>query len=90
MLALTSEERLACKTDADCVITCRTDGDCCTEQCGCSQPMSRAFLKRLERHLIEECGPNPICPVASCVGTKNYRPQCQKGQCDALKLPGSA
>jgi hypothetical protein len=89
-LAQTPEEVLACRTDADCIITCRFDGSCCTEQCGCSQPMSRAFAKRLERHLLEECGKDPICPVASCVGTKKDAARCERGQCVAKKLPGSA
>jgi len=50
--------------------------------------MSRLFLERLESHLARECGPNPLCPVAGCVGTKLYEPRCKKGQCTALKLPG--
>lgn len=81
-------EPLACRADADCIITCRTDGSCCLEQCGCSQPMSRTFLARLESHLSRECGPDPLCPVAGCVGTKLYEPACEKGQCAARKLPG--
>ena len=84
------EEMLACKTHADCAITCRIDGDCCTEQCGCSQPMNRAFLKRLEQHLTKDCGNEPVCPVASCVGEKKYAARCDIGLCVAHKLPGSA
>ena len=87
-LAGDASEPLACHADADCIITCRTDGSCCLEQCGCSQPMSRTFLARLESHLSRECGPDPLCPVAGCVGTKLYEPRCEKGQCTALKLPG--
>jgi hypothetical protein len=88
-LAGAPQDMLACKTDADCAITCRFDGDCCAEQCGCSQPMSHAFSKRLERHLAESCGPEPVCPVASCVGTKKYKARCDAGTCVARKLPGS-
>jgi len=50
--------------------------------------MSRLFLERLESHVAHECGPNPLCPVAGCVGTKLYEARCQKGQCVAIKLPG--
>jgi len=87
-LARDANEPLACGADADCVITCRTDGRCCLEQCGCSQPMSRSFLARLETHLSAECGPDPLCPVAGCVGTKLNEPRCENGQCTARKLPG--
>jgi hypothetical protein len=80
---------LACRTHDDCAITCRIDGSCCTEQCGCSQPMSRAFLKRLERYLADVCGKDPVCPVASCVGEKKYQARCERGLCVARKLPGS-
>jgi hypothetical protein len=81
-------DALTCRVDADCVITCRSDGSCCLEQCGCSMPMSRPFLDRLEVHLARECGPNPLCPMAGCVGTKLYEPRCHKGQCVAVKQPG--
>jgi hypothetical protein len=87
-LASDASEPLFCRADADCAITCRTDGSCCLEQCGCSQPMSRSFLARLESHHAGECGPNPLCPVAGCVGTKLYEPYCDRGQCAARKLPG--
>jgi hypothetical protein len=87
-LAHDPAESLACRGDADCTITCRSDGSCCLEQCGCSQPMGRQFLERLELHLARECGPKPLCPVAGCVGTKLYEVRCEKGQCSAVKLPG--
>ncbi|HMJ53064.1 MAG TPA: hypothetical protein VK540_13340 [Polyangiaceae bacterium] len=87
-LARDPAESLACRADAECTITCRSDGSCCLEQCGCSAPMSRLFLERLESHVAHECGPNPLCPVAGCVGTKLYEARCQKGQCVAIKLPG--
>jgi hypothetical protein len=87
-LAGDASEPLACGADDDCVITCRSDGSCCLEQCGCSHPMSRAFLARLESHLAEACGPDPLCPVAGCVGTKRYAPRCDNGRCTARKLPG--
>jgi hypothetical protein len=87
-LAKTGAETLGCRVDADCVITCRSDGSCCLEQCGCSTPMSRSFLERLEVHLARECGPKPLCPVAGCVGTKLYEAHCTKGRCSAVKLPG--
>jgi hypothetical protein len=87
-LAGDAAEPLSCRTDADCVITCHADGSCCLEQCGCSYPMSRVFLARLESHLSAECGPDPLCPVAGCVGTKLYEARCDNGQCTARKLPG--
>jgi hypothetical protein len=88
-LAEQPRQSLACNKDSDCLITCRSDGDCCLEQCGCSRAMSRGFLQRLERHLAEQCGPDPLCPVAGCVGTKRYKARCVRGQCTAVKLPGS-
>lgn len=87
-LARDATDVVGCGGDADCVITCRSDGSCCLEQCGCSMPMSRAFLDRLEAHHARECGPNPRCPVAGCVGTKLYEARCRQGQCVAVKLPG--
>ena len=87
-LAKTEADPLGCRVDADCVITCRSDGSCCLEQCGCSMPMSRNFLERLEVHLADQCGPKPLCPVAGCVGTKLYEARCTQGRCSALKLPG--
>jgi hypothetical protein len=87
-LARDDDEALTCRADADCIITCRSDGSCCLEQCGCSHPMSRAFLARLESHLSRACGPDPLCPVAGCVGTKLYEPYCDSGRCAARKLPG--
>lgn len=88
-LAEHPQQALACNKDSDCLITCRSDGDCCLEQCGCSQAMSRAFVQRLERHLAAQCGSDPLCPVAGCVGTKKYKARCVRGQCAAVKLPGS-
>lgn len=76
----TDEERYACRSDADCVMTKWRDGACCPKKCGTSYALNKGFEAKLAVEREKVC--DRQCPVAKCARPKkDFSTKCVENSC---------
>lgn len=83
----TDAERLACSSDADCVLTPLRDGGCCGQLCRTNRALNKDVLAKLEAAIETSCADVP-CPVAKCTKPEaTYEAKCVEQSCVVYATP---